>query len=134
MITQQIRSEIGAAMKARDTIRLNTLRGAVTAFTNELVAKGRKPTEELNDADAVIVLKRLAKQRKDSIEQFEKGGRADLVEKESAELKIIEAYLPVGASRADIERVAKLKIVELGVTDVSGIGNDVKEIVMDLLK
>ena len=67
MITQQIRSEIAVAMKARDTIRLNTLRGAVTAFTNELVSKGRKPTEELNDADAIIVLKRLAKQRKDSI-------------------------------------------------------------------
>lgn len=148
MITQQIRSEIGAAMKARDTIRLDTLRGAVTAFTNELVAKGRKPTEELNDAEAVVVLKRLAKQRKDSIEQFEKGGRADLVAKESAELKIIEAYLPTGASRADIERVATLKKAELGVTDISGVGkltgavmkefagtadgNEVKEIVAAL--
>ncbi len=150
MITQQIRSEIAVAMKARDTIRLNTLRGAVTAFTNELVSKGRKPTEELNDADAIIVLKRLAKQRKDSIEQFEKGGRDDLVAKETAELKIIEAYLPVGPSRADIERVAKLKIVELSVTDMSGIGkltgaimkefagtadgNEVKDIVAELFK
>ena len=122
MITQQIRSEIGAAMKARDTIRLDTLRGAITAFTNELVAKGRKPTEELNDAEAVVVLKRLAKQRKDSIEQFEKGGRDDLVAKESAELKIIESYLPQGASRTDIERVARAKKEALGVTDASGIG------------
>ena len=122
MITQQIRSEIAVAMKARDTIRLDTLSGAVAAFTNELVAKGRKPTEELNDAEAVVVLKRLAKQRKDSIEQFEKGGRDDLVAKESAELKIIESYLPQGASRTDIERVARAKKEALGVTDASGIG------------
>jgi len=148
MITQQIRSEIAVAMKARDTIRLNTLRGAVTAFTNELVAKGRKPTEELNDAEAVAVLKRLAKQRKDSMEQFEKGGRPELAEKESEELKIIESYLPQGVSRADIERVAKTKKAELGVTNASGIGkltgavmkefagaadgNEVKEIVAAL--
>ncbi len=148
MITQQIRSEIATAMKARDTIRLNTLRGAVTAFTNELVAKGRKPTEELEDAEAVAVLKRLARQRKDSMEQFEKGGRPELAEKESQELKIIEAYLPQGVSRADIERVAKVKKDELGVTDATGIGkltgavmkefagtadgNEVKEIVVYL--
>lgn len=73
MITQQIRSEIGAAMKARDTIRLETLRRAVTALTNELVAKGRKPTEELTDAEAVVVMKRLGKQRKDAIERCEIG-------------------------------------------------------------
>ena len=150
MITQQIRSEIPVAMKARDAVRLDTLRGAVTAFTNELVAKGRKPTDELTDAEAVAVLKRLAKQRKDAIEQFEKGGRPELAEKEAQELKIIEAYLPQGASREDIERVAKAKKEELGVTDTSGIGkltgavmkefggtadgNDVKEAVAALFK
>jgi uncharacterized protein YqeY len=148
MITQQIRSEIPVAMKARDSVRLDTLRGAVTAFTNELVAKGRKPTDELTDPEAVAVLKRLGKQRKDAIEQFEKGGRPELAEKESQELKIIEAYLPQGASREDIERVAKAKKDELGVTDTSGIGkltgavmkefggtadgNDVKEVVAAL--
>ncbi|HVM73513.1 MAG TPA: GatB/YqeY domain-containing protein [Candidatus Paceibacterota bacterium] len=150
MITQQIRSEIPIAMKARDSVKLDTLRGAVTAFTNELVAKGRKPTEELTDTEAIVVLKRLAKQRKDSIEQFEKGGRPELAEKEAAELKVIEAYIPQGASRADIERVAKTKKEELGVTDASGIGkltgavmkefagtadgNEVKEVVMGLFK
>ena len=150
MITQQIRSEISVAMKARDQVRLDTLRGAVTAFTNELVAKGRKPTDELSDAEAVAVLKRLAKQRKDSMEQFEKGGRAELAAKEGQELKIIEAYLPQTASREDIEKVAKAKIAELGVIDASGMGklmgaiikefagnadgNDVKEVVAQLLR
>ena len=122
MITQQIRSEIGAAMKAHDSIRLETLRGAVTAFTNELVAKGKKPTDEITDAEIVTVLKRLGKQRKDSIEQFTTGNRPELATKEAEELKIIEAYLPANASRADIERVAKAKINELGVIDSSGIG------------
>jgi uncharacterized protein YqeY len=148
MIAQQIRSEIAVAMKARDQVRLDTLRGAVTAFTNELVSKGRKPTEELTDAEAVVVLKRLGKQRKDAMEQFEKGGRHELAEKEALELKIIEAYLPQGASREDIERVARIKKDELGVIDASGIGkltgavmkefagtadgNDVKEVVAAL--
>lgn len=101
-------------MKARDSLRLDTLRGALSAFTNELVAKGKKPTDEVTDADAVAVLKRLAKQRKDSAEQFEKGGRAELAAKELSELKIIEEYLPASASRENIERVARAKKEELG--------------------
>jgi len=150
MITQQIRSEIPVAMKARDQVRLDCLRGAITAFTNELVSKGRKPTEELNDAEAVVVLKRLSKQRKDAMEQFEKGGRPELAEKEATELKIIEAYLPQSTSREEIERVAKVKIAELAITDKSGMGkltgaimkefagnadgNDVKTVIEMLLK
>lgn len=109
-------------MKARDQIRVDTLRGALSAFTNELVAKGRKPTEEIADADAVTVLKRLAKQRKDAIEQFTAGGRAELADKEAQELKIIEAYLPQTASREEIEKVARAKKEELGVADASGAG------------
>lgn len=111
-----------AAMKARDALRVQTLRGALAAFTNELVAKGRKPTEELTEADAITVLKRLAKQRKDSAEQFTKGNRPELAEKESNELKIIEAYLPQTANREEIEKVARAKMTELGITDASGAG------------
>ncbi len=136
-------------MKARDQIKVDTLRGALAAFTNELVAKGKKPTEELDDKDIVTVLKRLGKQRKDSAEQFEKGGRPELAEKEKTELKIIEQYLPQMASRADIEKVARAKLAELKV-DASGMGklmgavikefagnadgNDVKEVVVSLFK
>ena len=74
------------------------------------------------DADAVSVLKRLAKQRKDSIEQFTAGGRMELAEKEASELTVIEAYLPQTATNEEIEKVAKAKKEELGVTDASGIG------------
>ncbi|KKW23625.1 MAG: GatB/Yqey [Candidatus Kaiserbacteria bacterium GW2011_GWB1_52_6] len=139
-----------AAMKARDSLRLDTLRGALSAFTNELVTKGRKPTEELTDAEAIVVMKRLAKQRKDSAEQFEKGGRPELAHKEMSEMKIIEEYLPQTAPRDEIENVARAKMAELGIQNASGAGkltgvvmkemagradgNDVKEVVAALFK
>jgi hypothetical protein len=122
MLTQKIRTDMTSAMKARDALRVETLRGAMAAFTNELVAKGRKPTEELADNDAVTVLKRLAKQRKEAAEVYTKGGRAELAAKEASELKIIEEYLPQMASSEEIEKVARAKMAELGVTDASGIG------------
>lgn len=109
-------------MKARDSVRVNTLRGALSAFTNELVAKGQKPTEDLADNDAVAVLKRLAKQRKEAADVYTKGGRTELAEKELEELKIIESYLPQMASREDIEKVARAKKEALGITDASGAG------------
>lgn len=149
MLVQKIRSDMTAAMKARDDLRVQTLRGALAAFTNELVAKSRKPTEELDDKDAVTVLKRLAKQRKEAAEVYEKGGRSELAEKENKELKILEEYLPQMASREEIEKVARAKKEELGVNDASGAGkltgaimkefagradgNDVKEVVQSLL-
>ena len=122
MLTQKIRSDMTAAMKARDSLRVDTLRGAITAFTNELVSKGRKPTEELADNDAVTVLRRLAKQRKEAADVYEKGGRTELAAKESSELKIIEEYLPQMASQDEIRKVAEAKKAELGVTDASGLG------------
>ncbi|MDB5238055.1 MAG: hypothetical protein JWM46_325 [Candidatus Kaiserbacteria bacterium] len=149
MLTQQIREDLKGAMKERDMLKLNTLRGAVTAFTNELVAKGMKPTDELADADAMAVLKRLGKQRKDSIEQYTNGGRPELAEKEAAELKVIEAYLPQNAPREEIEKIARAKKEEMGITDASGAGKltgaimkefagradgaDVKSVVADIL-
>lgn len=122
MLTNQIREDLKTAMKARDQVRVDTLRGALAAFTNELVAKGKKPTEEMADDDAVVVLKRLAKQRQDSIEQFTKGGRVELADKEAVELGILKAYLPAMASREDIEKVARAKKEELGIADASGAG------------
>src|ERR1041385_8370245 len=121
MLIQKIREDMKAAMKAREQVRLDTLRGVITACTNELVAKGKKPTDEVDDAMAITVLKRLGKQRKDSIEQFQKGGRPELAEKESAELKVIEGYLPQMASREEIEKVARAKQAEMKV-DAAGQG------------
>lgn len=122
MLSQDIRAQMIAAMKAKDQIRVDTLRGALAAFTNELVAKGRKPTDELSDDEAIAVLKRLGKQRADSVEQYAKGGRQELADKETVEKKIIEEFLPPMASREEIERVVRAKKSELGTVDSSGSG------------
>ena len=118
-------------MKARDALRLNVLRGLLSSFTNELIAKGRKPNEparttdgvqsggELSDEEALTVISRAVKQRKDSIEQFEKGGRKDLAETEKTELKILETYLPAQMSRDEILSYVKSKQTELGTADPS---------------
>lgn len=121
MLIDQIKSDMKEAMKAKDDLRVQTLRGAIAACTNELVAKNMKPTDPVDDAMMMTVLKRLAKQRKDSAEQFTKGNRPELAEKEMKELAIIETYLPQQASREDIERVAKAKKEELNV-DAAGKG------------
>lgn len=112
---QDIKTKVGEALKARDAVRLNVLRGLLTAFTNEAVAKKRKPDEELSDEEALSVISRAVKQRKDSIEQFEKGGRADLAEAEKAELAILEAYLPAQMSREEISEYVKRKHAELNI-------------------
>lgn len=122
MISEQIRKELTDAMRAKDSLKMNTLRGLLSAFTNELVAKGIKPQEAIYDADALQVIKRAVKQRKDSIEQFRKGNREDLAQKEEAELKILETYMPAQMSREQIEAVAKQLKDKLGVTDKSKIG------------
>ena len=117
-----IKEEVKNAMKAKDTLKLNTLRNLTAAFTNELVAKGMKPQEDVPDNMAINVIKRYVKQRKDSIEQFEKGGRQDLVDSEKAELAIAEAYLPASMSKEDIKKVAEAKKAEMNVTDKSKMG------------
>lgn len=122
MLSQQIREDMKTAMKARDDLKRDALRGALAAFTNELVAKGKKPTEELTDPEVVTVLKRLGKQRKEAAEVYEKGDRAELAEKELHELKILESYLPQMVGREEIEKVARAKMAELGITDQSGAG------------
>lgn len=119
---KDIHSKIKDAMIAKDTVRLTVLRGLVTAFTNELVAKGKKPQDELTDEEALAVIKRGVKQRKDSIDQFTKGNRLDLVASEEAELKILDTFLPKMMSKEDIKKVAEAKKAELGVTDKAGMG------------
>jgi uncharacterized protein YqeY len=147
-IQQNMRDSIKQAMIAKDAVRLTVLRGLVTSFTNELVAKGRTPQAELTDEEATAVIKRAVKQRKDSIDQFTKGNRLDLVETENAELKILETFLPQSMSKEDIKKIALAKKAELNVTDKAGMGkfmgmlmkefkgqadgNDVKEVVESL--
>jgi len=115
MIHENLKKEIPDAMRAHDAAKLQTLRSLVTAMTNEVVAKKRKPDEFLTDDEALAVLKRAANQRKDSIEQFEKGGRPELALPEKAELALIETYLPALTSREEIEAVVKAKLAEIPV-------------------
>ena len=107
---EKIKAEIKPAMIARDTVRLGTLRMIVAAFTNELVAQGHPPTDPLSDEDCMKVIKRLSKQRKDSIEQFIAGGRPELAEDERAELAVIEGFLPTQMTETEIESKVAAKL------------------------
>ena len=106
---QDIKSQMIGVMKAKDTLRLNVIRSLLASFTNEAVTKKRKPNEELSDEEILSVIGRAVKQRKDSIEQFEKGGRKDLADVEKSELVILETYLPVQMSRDEIVVYVKSK-------------------------
>ena len=117
MTHTEIREAIKDAMRAKNALRLSVLRGLLTAVTNDLVAKGGKPTDEATEADIMALVRRAAKQRKDSIEQFEKGGRPELAEKEREELALLEAMLPAQLPREEVEKLAQVKANELGITD-----------------
>jgi uncharacterized protein len=114
MLHEQIKDQLKSAMKARDELRLSVIRNMISAFTNELVATKRTPQEMLKDDEVLMVIKRLANQRKDSIEQFEKGGRSELARREQEELAILQEYLPAQISREEIEKAVRVKIAELG--------------------
>ena len=117
-----IKEKIKEAMKSRDEVALNVYRGISSAFTNELVSKGKTPQDTLTDEECISVIRRLGKQRKDSDEQFEKGGRPELAESEKKELAVIETLLPKMMSIEDIKKVAIAKKTELDVTDKSKAG------------
>lgn len=131
-IHEDIKRAIHDALRARNEVRLRTLRSLVTAMTNEVVAKKRKPDEFLTDEEAIAVIKRATNQRKDSIEQFEKAGRYDLAEPEKAELAILESYLPARISREEIEAIAKAKMAELGTLSKADAGKFIGTLMKDL--
>jgi len=116
---KDIKEEIPNALKARDKDRLNAARNLLAALTNELVLKGKKPQDSLEDGEVLEVIKRSAKQRKDSITQFEEGGRAELAEREKKELDYLSGFLPQMMSREQITRIAEEKKEELSITDKS---------------
>lgn len=123
-LTEQIARDITDAMKARDSVRLSALRMVKAALMNGEVAKGR-PLEE---AEAQQVLASLLKQRRDSIEQFRNGGRQDLVDKETAELSILEPYAPPAASADDIQRAVDAAVAETGASSVKDMGKVMKAV------
>jgi len=132
MLHEQIKNGIKEAMMAKDTLRLKAFRAMSAAFTNELVAKSRKPQEMLKDEEAIAVIARLAKQRNDSINQFRKGGREDLVKEEEAELAILETYLPKMMDKSEVEKIVQAKKGELGITDATKRGVLMSAVMKDL--
>ena len=118
----QIKDSIKEALKAREETELSVLRGLSTAFTNEAVAIGKTPQDDLSDEQVLSVIKREANKRKDSIEQYTKGGRKDLADAEQKELVILEAYLPEAMPIEEIQKIAEAKKAELGVDDKSKMG------------
>lgn len=129
---EQIKGEIKAAMLAKDAVRLSVVRNIVSACMNELVATGKTPQDTLDDAGVLKVIKRLSNQRKDSIEQFVKGGRPELAESEQAELAILDTYLPTLMSRDEIRVIVIAKRDALGVTDKAKAGQLTGMIMKDL--
>ena len=132
MLHEQIKSGIKEAMLAKDALKLKAFRAMSAAFTYELGVKGKTPQDMLSDEEAIAVINKLAKQRKDSIEQFKKGNREDLVKEEQAELEILETYLPKLMDKSEVEKIAKAKKEELGITDAAKKGMLMSAIMKDL--
>lgn len=112
MLHQTIKNQIKDALRAKDTIKLETLRGLNALFMNEMLASNLTG-EFLPDDKAMALIKRSVKQRKDSIEQFTKGGRMDLVAKEKEELAILESYLPQMMPREEIRVIARTRLEKM---------------------
>jgi uncharacterized protein YqeY len=121
-LVEQIQKDITAAMKAREEQRLSTLRMVKTALKNREIEK----MAPLDDKESQAVLTTLIKQRKESIEQFTKGGRQEMADKEAAEIVLIETYLPKAAGEADVVAGVKAVIVEMGSPSMKDMGTVMK--------
>lgn len=117
-LMEQILKDLTAAMKAKEQLKLDTLRMMKAALKNREIDAGKT----LDDAEIVKVLTTLVKQRRDAAEQYTKGGRQELADKELAEIKVIESYLPAAASEAEIEQAVTATIQELGASSPKDIG------------
>jgi uncharacterized protein len=132
MTQAELKEMMKDAMRAKDSVKLSVIRGLMSAATNEAVAKGKGPDGVLSDDEMLTVITRAAKQRKDSISQFEAGGRPELAESEKAELAVIETMLPAQMSRDEVEAAVKAKAAEMNVTDKSGANQLMGAVMKDL--
>jgi len=127
-LSETVNGDITAAMKARDQARLSALRMLKAAIMNKGVEKGR----DLDDAEVLQVIGSLVKQRRDSIEQFAKAGRTDLVDKETGEMAVLQAYLPPGATAEEIAAAVAEAIAETGASSVKDMGKVMKAVMPKL--
>jgi uncharacterized protein YqeY len=128
-LKQQIISDLTASMKAQDSAPTSTLRMVKAGMMNREIEKGG----ELDDEELAKLLRSMVKQRKDSVEQFEKAERAELVAKEKAEIEVIEAYLPQAASAEEIEQAVSAAIAETGAASMKDMGKVMKAVQVALV-
>jgi len=121
-IVEKVEKDLVAALKAQDTLKLSVLRMIKAALMNKKVELGKA----VDDPQALAVLRTLAKQRRESVEAFRKGGRDDLADKEQAEIKIVEAYLPTAASEDEIDAAVAAAIAETGASTAKDLGKAMK--------
>ena len=121
-LSEQIIADLTASMKAQDAARTSTLRMVKAAMMNRKIEKG----SDLDDDEMLKLLRSLVKQRRDSVEQYEKAGRKDLVDKEQAEIVVIESYLPQPATEEEIQRAVAAAIAETGATSMKDMGKVMK--------
>jgi len=123
-LSQKIVSDLTVSMKAQEALRTSTLRMVKAAMMNRQIEKGG----ELDDDEVLKLLRSLVKQRRDSVEQYEKGGRQELADKEKAEIEIIEVYLPQSASQEEIESAVTTAIAETGAASMKDMGKVMKAV------
>jgi uncharacterized protein YqeY len=127
-LTERVTADLADAMRAKDANRLVALRMLKTALTNKSIEKGR----ELDGAEGLQVISTLIKQRRDSIEQFEKGGRRDLAEKEAAEIVVLESYLPPPVTEEELTRIVAEAVEETGASSPKDMGKVMKAVMSRL--
>jgi len=120
-LSDRVDSDLKTAMREKNAVKLGVLRMLKAALTNATIEKSGADSE-LTDAEAIQVIRKQVKQRQDSIESFEKGGRADLAAKEKDELSILQSYLPQGMSADEISKVVRETIAEVGATSKAQMG------------
>ncbi len=123
-LKEQIVADVTVAMKAKDAARTSTLRMLKAAIVNRQIEKGG----ELDDEELMKLLRSQVKQRRDSVEQYEKGGRQDLADKELAEIAVIEGYLPQAASQEEIDQAVAAAIAETGAASMKEMGAVMKAV------
>jgi len=131
-LQEQIKENLKTAMKNKEQTKVSVLRNINSEITNTLVANDKTPQDDLDDGAVQQIIEKLAKQRRESIQQYQDNERTDLAEQEQAELEVLESYLPEKMSEDKIRTVVQQKIEELGISDASEIGQLMSPLMSEL--